>query len=356
MILIPRKEKNMDNSSQDLSLESIITTAISLPGVKISRNAFLTDCFKNENVDIHEIIDNGPVVANCPREMLESMANSLIIKRTSESSIASFVAGLPGGLAMGIAIPADVIQFFAVALRLAQELSYLYGANDLWKNGEIDASQVNSQLVLYCGVMFGVSGAANGVRLLSAQLAKTAAKKIPQKALTKTFWYPIVKQIGKAIGVKVTKSTVAKGVSKVIPIIGGVISGGLTFASMMPMGKRLAATLDGANFGYTEEAIMDDVSVIESLADEENEMTPAKPDSLQDSINEIQKGWNNLGTSVSGFFAKAQKNISSINPFSKKEPEVDPLGMIEKLAKLRDSGAISEEDYQEKKAELLNRI
>lgn len=34
------------------------------------------------------------------------------------------------------------------------------------------------------------------------------------------------------IGVKVTKDSFAKGVSKVIPVVGGVVSGGLTFASI----------------------------------------------------------------------------------------------------------------------------
>ncbi|MDE6413284.1 MAG: hypothetical protein K2K42_05275 [Eubacterium sp.] len=106
---------------------------------------------------------------------------------------------------------------------------------------------------MYCGVMFGVSGAASGVRVLATQIAKTTANKLPQKALTKTFWYPIVKQIGKAIGVKVTKSTVAKGLSKAIPVVGGILSGGLNFASMMPMAKRLNDALYKAAFNYSEE-------------------------------------------------------------------------------------------------------
>ena len=186
----------------------------------------------------------GPIEANVPRERLSYLANKLIIKRTSQSSIASFAAGIPGGLAMAATIPADILQFFGMALRLAQELSYLYGAQDLWKDGEIDDDKVRSQLIMYCGVMFGVSGAVSGVRVLSAQIAKTTMRKLPQKALTKTFWYPIVKQIGKAIGIRVTKTTVAKGVSKAIPIVGGVISGSLNFASMMPMAKRLYAAFD----------------------------------------------------------------------------------------------------------------
>lgn len=64
---------------------------------------------------------------------------------------------------MAATIPADILQFFGMALRLAQELSYLYGAQDLWKDGEIDDDKVRSQLIMYCGVMFGVSGAVSGL-------------------------------------------------------------------------------------------------------------------------------------------------------------------------------------------------
>ena len=39
-------------------------------------------------------------------------------------------------------IPADVMQFFGMALRLAQELSYLYGGGDLWVDGQIDDEKV----------------------------------------------------------------------------------------------------------------------------------------------------------------------------------------------------------------------
>ena len=41
-------------------------------------------------------------------------------------------------------------------------------------------------------------------------------------------------------------------------MVGGVVSGGLNFASMLPMAKRLAVSLDKANFDYTEDEIMAD--------------------------------------------------------------------------------------------------
>ena len=187
---------------------------------------------------------------------------------------------------MAATVPAVILQFFGMALRLAQELSYLYGADDLWQNGQIDDDKVKSQLLLYCGVMFGVSGAVSGVRVISTQIAKTTLKQLPKKALTKTFWYPMVKQIGKVLGVKVTKSTVAKGVSQAIPLIGGVISGGMNFASMMPMANRLQSAFESANFNYTEEEFESDIYIIENIDLNETTVEEKEFDEIKNKIFE----------------------------------------------------------------------
>ena len=184
------EEKDNDLAKQ-MMLEEVITKAVQIPGVKVNRKQFLAEQFASKVDNLEEILDKGPVEAGIKRADINLLSKKLILTRTSQSSIASFVAGIPGGLAMAATIPADVLQFFGMSLRLAQELSYLYGAQDLWDDGKIDDDKVKNQLILYCGVMFGVSGAVSGVRVLSTQLSKTALKKIPQKALTKTFWYPI---------------------------------------------------------------------------------------------------------------------------------------------------------------------
>ena len=97
------------------------------------RNEFLTKEFADYPDKLEKIIASGPVQAGIPREMLSKHANKLILARTSQSSVASFAAGIPGGFAMAATIPADVMQFFGMSLRLAQELAYLYGAEDMTK-------------------------------------------------------------------------------------------------------------------------------------------------------------------------------------------------------------------------------
>lgn len=334
-----------DDAKKQLALENVITTAIQIPGVKVNRNKFLTELFATEDVAIQEVLDCGPISAGISQKRIAAIAHKHILKRTSQSSAASFVAGIPGGLAMAATIPADVMQFFGMALRLAQELSYLYGAQDLWQGGQVDDERVQNQLLLYCGVMFGVSGAVSGVRVLSAQIAKTTLKKLPQKALTKTFWYPMIKQIGKAVGIKVTKSTVAKGVSKVVPIIGGVISGSLNFASMIPMAHRLMDALDSASFGYTQEEFEKDIIEIENLVEQETDI-PLESKSTKEKLAESgQKAKD----TISDFFSRKKQKDTP------KEDET-PIELIKKLADLRDAEIISDEEFERKKAELLSKI
>ncbi len=324
-------------AANDFSLDTIITNAIKIPGVKVNRSKFLADIFADDTSVLDAVISDGPVEAGISQEHLRKLANKLIMKRTSESSAISFAAGLPGGIAMAATIPADVAQFFGMALRLAQELSYLYGAQDLWQDGEIDDEQVKNKLVLYCGVMFGVSGASAGLRVLTAQLSKTALKKIPQKALMKTVWYPILKKIGVAVGVKVTKQSFAKVVSKAIPVAGGVISGGLNFASMLPMAQRLQKALDEASFGYAEEAMEADIIEIETLSDTEDEPVD----------NKFKQTFRTFGDKVSGTFSKKQKTD---------DRGVDVYSEIEKLFHLKEIGAITEEEYNDKKQDLLSKL
>ena len=343
---ITRQEKNevviQDNKeiTSDIMLEEIICKAIQIPGVKVDRNKFLAEIFSSKVDLLENIVNNGPIGAGITREEINNIANRLIMKRTSQSSIASFAAGIPGGLAMAATIPADILQFFGMSLRLAQELSYLYGADDLWGNGKIDDEKVKNQLILYCGVMFGVSGAVSGVRVLSTQVAKTALKKIPQKALTKTFWYPIIKKICSFVGYTLTKKTLASGVSKAIPVIGGVISGTINFASMMPMARKLNDTLDNATFDYSEEEFNRDIELLS------NETGKVSEEDKQSFKEKFVVGFNKTKNSVSNLFSKLGDN--------KDKSEIDPIEEIKKYKELLDSGIINQEEFNKKKKDLLN--
>lgn len=253
----------MTNNGGSINVELILVNALKIPGVKVDRKEFLVKTYGNvlSSDQISILLDKGPLEAGISADKINRMAKSLIDKRTFQSSGTSFAAGLPGGWAMAATIPADTLQFFGVALRLSQELAYLFGYNDFWNDEELDLERVRSELILFLGVMFGVGGAASTLKVVSSKIAQQALKKLPQKALTKTLIYPIVKKIATIIGIKMTKDTFAKGVSKVIPVVGGVVSGGLTYTSMKKMGKRLRNTMyDSLN--YTKQDLQRDFDEI----------------------------------------------------------------------------------------------
>ena len=229
---------------------------------------------------------------------------------------------------MAATIPADMLQYYAVALGLAQELAYLYGEGDLWSGNVPDTEKVTNQLILYCGVMLGASGAAQTVRVLSSSLAKQALKKLPQKALTKTFYYPIVKSIAKFFSVKMTKDVFAKGVSKALPIVGGVVSGGITFATLRPMGKRLADVLEQAHYDYSQQNFEADWSEIVKVY--ENVDEPVVEVISEEIIEE--------------FVEEKAATPSGI---------VNVLEKIQEAKQMFDLGIISESEFSEIKAKLI---
>ena len=226
--------------------EQVLATASTLPMVHIDRKKFLFKelikfCPK-EQVDI--AIQNNPAYAGIDISTIDKIANSCINYETNKVSSISFAAGIPGGFAMAGTIPADITQYFAHILRILQKLIYLYGWEEILpEDGSIDDDTSNI-ITLFVGVMFGVNGAASTITKISASAAQKASKNIAAKALTKGTLYPIVKKIAQALGVKMTKDIFARGVSKAIPIIGGIASGGLTYITYKPMAYKLKKHLE----------------------------------------------------------------------------------------------------------------
>lgn len=64
-------------------------------------------------------------------------------------------------------------------------------------------------------------------------------KTISKKALTKGTIYPIVKSISKWFGVKMTKEVFAGFFKKAIPLVGGAVGGGLSYATFKPCCVKL---------------------------------------------------------------------------------------------------------------------
>ena len=231
-----------DEQAQKFAAE-FLKKVIRLRGVQIDRDDYLRQELRKLGADDETIAlaqETTPVQAGLTPAQLDGLATATIAFETRKSAAISFAAGLPGGFAMLATIPADVTQYYVHAFRVMQKLAYIYG----WKDflGDLDEveDETLGKMSLFLGVMMGVGGAASSLTTFAKQVARPALQKqIAQQALTKTAWYGPMKQTLKLIGIKISKDSFAKGVTRTVPVIGGVISGGMTLVALRTQSTRL---------------------------------------------------------------------------------------------------------------------
>lgn len=231
-----------DEKTQKFAVE-FLKKVIRLRGVQIDRDDYLRQELRKLGTDDDTISlaqETTPVQAGLAPAQLDQLAAATIAFETRKSATLSFAAGLPGGLAMLATIPSDVTQYYVHAFRIMQKLSYIYGWKDfLGGLDEID-DETLGKMSLFLGVMMGVGGASASLTAFAKQIARPALQEqIAKQALTKTAWYGPMKQTLRLIGVKMTKDSFAKGVTKIVPVAGGLISGGMTFAALNTQSTRL---------------------------------------------------------------------------------------------------------------------
>ena len=237
---------DQDGNGQIDSVD-IILLALKVPGVKIDRAKFLErELYKYYPKEvINEAIESNPASAGVKKEDVDKIADEIIkFERNAVSGI-SVALGVPGGVAMAATIPADIAQYYGYMLRCAQKLLYLYGFPQIDTSEEalrLDTETVN-YLTICLGIMYGVANANNAIKAMAKALATGVEKKLLNTALTKGTIYPIVKSVAKWFGVKMTKSVFAGFFKKAIPVVGGVVGGGLTFATFKPCCYRLKDAL-----------------------------------------------------------------------------------------------------------------
>ncbi|WP_291451740.1 EcsC family protein [Actinomyces sp. ICM47] len=258
---------------------------VRFPGVRINRDEFLrqelTKLRASEEV-IERALATSPALAGVPLLALDTLADETITYETNKSAALSFAAGLPGGFAMLGTIPADLMQYYAHALRIMQKLAYLYGWRDLLADVDEDDEMLDVFAVFF-GVMLGVGGAAQSLTAFARIAAKTAYQKhVTKQALMSITWYPVVKYSLRVIGINITKNGFAKAASKIVPVIGGFVSSGLTFMALQTQSSRLK--------GHLRELPPPGIDA-EAWAQHVLDTTPARGKQLvEDEVQETVKG------------------------------------------------------------------
>lgn len=262
------------NGDGEVGIDDVIIMGLKVPGVKINREEFLRKEFYKRFPEevIDDAIQYNPMHASISQVEIEKIVDEVIkYERICVSGISAALS-TPGGVAMVATIPADIAQYYGYMLRATQKMLYLYGFPEInlkEKEQAFDSETMNT-LIVCMGVMYGVAGANNALKSMAKALGTGVEKQLLKKALTKGTIYPIVKSVSKWFGVKMTKEVFAGFFKKAIPLVGGVIGGGLTYASFKPCCDKLRKVLQDTmlsnpNYNMNDEDIIDIDEVVEVI-------------------------------------------------------------------------------------------
>lgn len=228
------------------TIEYFMDKALRVPGVRVDRKAFLESNFARECEAeiVKKIIETSPIRANIDRKILNRVANACIKYETYKVTWMSAGTGA-GGI---YTFPLDITGYFCMVLVIAQKLAYIYGWPELIEdNGNIDDT-TKQILLVFVARMYGISGAGKLISEITKSMAEKTAKDIGKMALTKTTWYPILKEILKALGIELTKKKLGEAIVKAVPLVSAAISAGMAYKNFGAGANRLHDTLKGNPF------------------------------------------------------------------------------------------------------------
>ncbi len=214
-----------------MDINALILKAVDNPQTRIDRESFLRNVLfnykKNVSTAQQELFLENPVKALEITE-INFIADKIINNDLWQTSALSFAAGIPGGPWGLVAAAPDIVQNLGYYIALSQKLAYLYGVNFQGVNEQEEEYRQSSTL-LCLGFMLGVTGTETVVQKIIDNAWKKSGREFIEY-LMKTVIIKIAKNIAESLGQSLTKRSVSNILGKAVPLLGGLISGGITYA------------------------------------------------------------------------------------------------------------------------------
>lgn len=159
-----------------------------------------------------------------PHKSLHSCVDSLIRWQCSKTASAGFLMGLGGLLTMPVTLPADLAQSWYIQLRMVAAIAHIY-ENDIYED------KLKTMCIMcLCG---------KGVQNILNEVAKKTGEAVAKKAI-KNISKEVIIAINKAVGCRLITKAGQTGVvnlTKMVPLVGGVIGGTFNGVSTYTVGK-----------------------------------------------------------------------------------------------------------------------
>ena len=256
----------------EFTIEDVVYSSFRASGVYIRREEYLREQFAGSHRDavVEDAIARTPALAGISVEEIDWLADRAIRAEHLKVTGVSAALGMPGGAAIAATIPADLVQYFGFLLRIVQKLLYLYGFPDVDADPEEGVQpdeQTMDTLILCLGVMYEVDGSGIALKALANGMAKGMGKRMMGMVLRKGSVKPVVKQISKWFGIKLGRSMVTGAVSRMVPVLGAVVAGSVTYFSFRSGCGRLKRELRQTSLADPRRAVPEE----DEPEEEENE-------------------------------------------------------------------------------------
>ena len=265
--------------------------------------------------------------------LAEDACKAMIKNQIIKCTTSGFLTGFGGIVTLPITLPANIGSVLYVQMRMIACTAYMAGLelnNDQTQTFVYAclAGVAVNELIKQAGIKFGT------------KLTTSLIKKIPGKVLTK---------INQKVGFRFITKFGAKGIinmGKLVPGVGAVIGGGFDLVETKSIGNRAFQWFFEGNYinieendEYNYEVIeIENISEITDVSEKDTKID------LSEIGNTVSQGIKNASAGLSNLFSKKNKPVS----------EEDNLDKIKKLKELLDIDAITQEEFDEKKKELLN--
>lgn len=224
----------------------LMGTILQIPGAKVNRQKFLekvlSPYIKNsEDLEKVQIARPWQIASD---EVLDTIARERISYRKKLVCLKSFVAGIPGGVALFGTIPADILQYNYHLLILSQELAYLHGFPEFYdENDQATEETIQALVVMFFGVKQAIGSVGReAAEELVKRLAQGAPKRITEMKWGATPLFKAIQEIARWLGVNggksIGKKHIGSAAGKAIPILGGFVSAGLSAFTFSKDAKR----------------------------------------------------------------------------------------------------------------------
>ena len=156
---------------------------------------------------------------------IETAAKSFVNYQIAKCTTSGFITGLGGIITLPVAIPANIGSVMYVQMRMIATLAYM---------GGYDTSSDQVQTLIYAclaGISIDQILKQAGIKF-GNKFAMAMVKKIPGEVLTK---------INQKVGFRFITKFGTKGIinlGKMVPVVGGVISGGFDFVETQGIASR----------------------------------------------------------------------------------------------------------------------